>query len=295
MAKRAKEYWRHKVSRIGKNTGIIGYSAGAFAILGSKSAVKKAISSGRLMLNGKIAKFSDVVKNGDLIELHGAGLQKAKKYDVDLEVAYEDDFLLVVNKPGGIAVNGNRNKTVENAFANINRNNPQADTLPRPVAIHRIDVPTSGLVMLAKTKTALIKLSRAFQQNEVKKEYVAVVHGKTPEQGMIDESIQGKTAVTKFETIQVVPSKMFQYLSSVRLQLLTGRTHQLRIHLKGKGHLIVGDKMYAEGQKTILGKGLLLCSCKLAFEHPETGKTVNVEIDPPAKFERILQREGGRF
>jgi RluA family pseudouridine synthase len=295
MAKSAKEYWRHKVSKVEKNTGIIGYSAGAFTILGSKSAVKKAITGDRLLLNGKIAKFSDVVKNGDLIELHGTGLQKAKKYDVDLEIVYEDDFLLVVNKPGGIAVNGNRNKTVENAFADINRNNSQEDALPRPVAVHRIDVPTTGLVMLAKTKTALIKLSKAFQNNEVKKEYLAIVHGKTPAKGVIDEPIQEKTAVTKFETLQVVPSRIFKNLSLVRLQLLTGRTHQLRIHLKEKGHLIVGDKMYADRQKTIQGKGLLLCSCKIQFEHPQTGRMVNVEVDLPAKFERILQREGGRF
>lgn len=295
MAKKAKKKWTHQVKQLSANTRLIDYAALAFPILGSKSAVKKALSAGRLLLNGKPAVFSDSLKIGDLLELQGTGIQQVKKYDIDLEIAYEDDYLLIANKPGGIAVNGNRYKTVENAVAEVNKNNQQPDVLARPVAVHRIDVPTTGLVMLAKTKKAQIKLGKAFQANQVKKEYLAVVHGKPPDKGRIKEPIEGKTAITDFESLRTVPSKVFKNLALVKLKPITGRTHQLRIHLKDNGHFIVGDKMYAEGKKTILGKGVMLCACRLQFTHPITGKVIDIKIDPPAKFKRILEREEERF
>ena len=175
------------------------------------------------------------------------------------------------------------------------RNNPQADALPRPVAVHRIDVPTKGLVLLAKTKSALIKLSKAFQNNQVQKEYIAIVHGKPSAKGRINQPIDLKEAITDFETIRTVPSRIFQYLSLLRLKPVTGRTHQLRIHLKNQGHFIVGDKMYAEGKKTILGKGLMLCASKLQFEHPINQKRMNLKVEVPAKFTKLLDREEERF
>ncbi|MCP3928931.1 MAG: RluA family pseudouridine synthase [Bacteroidetes bacterium] len=286
----------HKVidSRI-MTPGIIEYAAKAFPILGSKSAVKKAIANGHLLINGKPANHSATITKGDILQLSGTGIRKVKKMEIPLEVVYEDDALIVINKPGGIAVNGNRNKTVENALADINKNNRQADALSRPIAVHRIDVPTTGLVILAKTKAALINLSKAFQENKVKKEYIAVVHGKPLDAGLIEEPIDGKRAITNFEKLYTVPSRVFDNLSLLKLQPVTGRTHQLRIHLKNMGHFIVGDKMYAEGKKTILGKGVLLCACKLHFPHPINGKPLTIQIDPPAKFEKILQRERERY
>jgi 23S rRNA-/tRNA-specific pseudouridylate synthase len=163
------------------------------------------------------------------------------------------------------------------------------------VAAHRIDVPTKGLVLLAKSKAALAKLAKAFQENRVRKEYVAVVHGKTPDKGRIDRALKGKKAVTNFETIQIVPSKIFQHLSLLRLMPVTGRTHQLRIHLQQQKHLIVGDKEYAGSRQTILGKGLFLCACRLQFAHPETGREVDIQIDPPSRFEKLIQREKERY
>lgn len=295
MAKKNIRHWTHEVSHIGKKNGIIDYCADHFSILGSRSAVKKAIADGRLLLNAKIAVFNDRLRNGDRLELRGSGIQKAKRYEADLETVYEDDLLLVVNKPGGIAVNGNRNKTVENAVADRNRGNPKPDALPRPVAVHRIDVPTSGLVMLAKTKMALIEMSRAFQQGEVRKEYLAVVHGKMPTAGKINRPIQGKEAETRYQTLDTAPSRVFEHLSLLRLQLITGRTHQLRIHLRGEGHPIVGDKAYMDDRRTLLGKGLFLCSCKMQFKHPRTGRLIEIEIEPPGKFSRLLERERERF
>ena len=289
-----KKYTYHVISE-GAKQRIIDFGSTAFPILGSKSATKKAIAAERILINGKVERFSYVLRKGDVIELHGSGVHKVKKYDMELETVFEDPFLLIVNKPGGIAVNGNRFKTIENAVADRNFNNKQPDKLPRPVAVHRIDVPTCGLVMLAKTKSALIRLSRGFQKNKVKKEYLAVVHGQPPTKGRIFKPVDGKDAATKYECLRTVPSRNYKFLSLVRLMPVTGRTHQLRIHMTGAGHLIVGDKLYSEAQKTILGKGMLLCACRLEFAHPWTGKPVVAEISPPLKFSKVMAREEQRY
>lgn len=290
-----KKKWTHKVEAVKGQVDLLSYAAKAFPILGSKTAVKKAIESGRLFLNGQPAKYGDRVKNGAFLQLSGAGIRQVKKLSIDLEVIHEDDHLIVVNKPSGIAVNGTRNKTVENALAQINQANKLEDALPRPIAAHRIDVPTSGLVILAKTKRALIALSKAFQEGEVQKEYVAVVHGAIPVEGTIDLPVNGKSALTHYQKVDEAPSRIFEAVSLVKLRPITGRTHQLRIHLKEIGHLIVGDKMYAEGQKTIQGKGLFLAACSLQLEHPATRQALALSIPIPPKFKRVLEREAARF
>ncbi len=294
MAKNDPQTWTHRV-KAAAPAGIVAYCARHFPILGSKSAARKALADGRLLLNGRPARPSDRVRPGDRLELRGAGLSKARDYDAELDIVYEDDWLVIVNKPGGIAVNGNRKKTVENALAGSVAVSSRPDALPRPVAVHRIDVPTKGLVLLAKTKTALIELSRAFQSNEVDKEYLAVVHGQTPPRDRIEAPIQEKEAITEYELLETTPSRVYGHLSLLRLYPVTGRTHQLRIHLRDAGHLILGDKAYAKGQRTLLGKGLFLCACKLAFAHPGSGDPVAVEIDAPSRFGRVLQRERERY
>jgi len=288
---------KHKIKSLKGRTSIADYAGNAFAILGSKTAARKAISNGTLFLNNKLAKETDLVRNGDFLELKLAKAKKIKKIKgtIDIEIVYEDDYLIIVNKPGGIAVNGNRNKTVENAVAAIAKKSKEVDALAHPTAAHRIDVPTKGLVLLAKTKTALVKINKAFQNNEVKKTYLAVVHGKTIPNGSINAPIQGKTSTTDFATVKTVRSRMFKNLSLVKLFPITGRTHQLRIHMNDEGHLIVGDKEYAQRQKTILGKGLFLCACRLVFKHPISGKNLDIRIDPPPRFVKLLEREAERF
>ncbi|MEZ4995408.1 MAG: RluA family pseudouridine synthase [Saprospiraceae bacterium] len=295
MGKKAQKNWSHRASGLKKPVPAISYCQRVFPVLGSKTAARKAIDEGRLLVNGKVIQFGELIREGDELQLTGLGLQKARDFEADLEIIFEDDHLLVVNKPGGIAVNGNRNKTVENAVAGNAGISSQTDALPRPIAAHRIDVPTKGLVLLAKTKSALIELGRAFQQNEIKKEYVAVVHGHPPENGKIDRPVQGKSAVTLYHTEVTTDSRVFGHFALVRMHPQTGRTHQLRIHMQRQGHLIVGDKQYAGKQKTILGKGLFLCACALTFRHPASGKEMKFQIDPPARFRKLLQRERDRF
>ncbi len=288
---------KKKITGLTKTTNIIDYCAKQVKLLGSKSAAIKAINAGKLRINGKLANLNSRLTNGDVLELT---LEQSKSKSSikglpDVPIIFEDDYLIVINKPGGIAVNGNRNKTVENALKQQATKSIQSDALSHPIAAHRLDVPTKGLVILAKTKTALIRLNKAFQAGKIDKEYMAVVHGKLEEEGRITLPIQGKKAETRYITTRIVPSKVFDHLSLVRLQLITGRTHQLRIHLNSINHLIVGDKQYAGEQKTILGKGLFLCACRLSFIHPITKDRLSITIDPPARFKKILDREEARF
>jgi len=289
-----KEKWTHIVEGVIDRIRVSDYCGPKIAILGSKSATKKALSAGRILINGMVAKSADFLKNGDQLTVIGSGISKIKKYDIEVPIAYEDDYLIIVQKPAGIAVNGNRYKTLENALADTEIST-QKDALPRPVATHRIDVPTRGLVMLAKTKSSLIELARLFKEKKIRKKYYAIVHGDASAISKIDEPIGGKASATLVRTITTVPSRVFGHMSLLELSPLTGRTHQLRIHLQSCGHLILGDKEYAVGQKTILGKGLFLCAAGLSFTHPFTMKHVNVELDVPGKFARIIKREKERY
>ena len=284
----------HRIKSVPPNTRLTDYAAQIFPILGSRTAAKKAIFSGALLVNDELATEGDFVKKGDVLVLKMKAA-KRPKVDIDLPIVFEDDYLIVINKPAGIAVNGNRNKTVENAVAGLAKQSHELDALPSPVAVHRIDVPTKGLVLLAKTKGALIKLSKGFENNQVKKVYWAVVHGETPAEGRIDQPIKNKKAITDFKTVKTVPSRIFQHLSLLKLMPVTGRTHQLRIHLQLEGHLIVGDKQYAGYQKTILGKGLFLFAGGLVFKHPVTGETMDLTVKSPNRFLKLLEREGKRF
>ena len=292
MAKSSRK--AHRVKSVPLNTRLTDYAAKVFPILGSRTAVKKAIAAGTLLLNDALTEEGALVKKGDVLILKIRAAKKPK-IAINVPIIFEDDYLIVVNKPAGIAVNGNRNKTVENALIGVVKKGKVADALTKPVAVHRIDVPTKGLVLLAKTKSALIQLSKAFQQNQVKKTYWAVVHGQPKPKGRINQALQGKSAITDYETIKVVSSRIFKQLALVKLAPITGRTHQLRIHLKDIGHLIVGDKQYAGHTKTILGKGLFLAACQLIFTHPITNETMDIGIEPPSRFQKLLEREEKRF
>ena len=292
MAKSSKQ--AHRIKSVKPNTRLTDYAAQVFPILGSRTAAKKAIAAGTLLVNDELSEEGAFVKKGDVLILKIKAAKKPKVH-IDLPVVFEDDYLIVINKPAGIAVNGNRNKTVENAIISIAKKSYETDALPSPVAVHRIDVPTKGLVLLAKTKSALIQLSKAFQNSQVQKTYWAIVHGKSPAKGRINQPLQGKEAITDFETIKVVPSRIFKHLSLVKLSPVTGRTHQLRIHLKDAGHLIMGDKQYAGRTKTVLGKGLFLAACQLIFTHPVSGQTMDLAIQPPLRFKKFLERERKRF
>jgi len=257
--------------------------------------MKKAIKKGMVLIDGEVANTGRWVATGQQIQLIDLALPPAKIYQFALPVIYEDEAIAVINKPAGIVVSGNQHRTVQNALAyNLTVSTaPDAFRIAKPV--HRLDHATSGLLLIAKTRKARVFLGEQLETRQIQKRYQAVVVGKMEESGLIEEPITGKASSTRFECIQTVRSLRDDYLSFVNLFPLTGRTHQLRIHLSSVEHAIVGDKLYGVAGKTLKGKGLFLCAVGLAFTHPTTKETLTIKINAPAKFTSFMERAQRRW
>jgi len=207
-----------------------------------------------------------------------------------MEIIYEDADLLVVNKPPGLIIDRDRNpQELENYFV-----------------VHRLDKDTSGLLVVAKTAEAAENLKKQFKERRVKKGYLALVHGEVePSSGMIDKPIGrspkgvgkfaivegGREAVTKYVVAGLVPAER-KAPTLLDVQPLTGRTHQIRVHLKSIGHPIIGDKIYAsrrqqkEDEKIIQRQ--FLHAYRLGFEHPRTGEWLRFEVGLPEDLQKVL-------
>lgn len=266
-----------------------------FPVLASKAKAMKAIAKGELMINGKQVKYDARVMAGDEITFHGiqkAAAPKRKLFHLKVEVLFEDGHIAAVHKPGGIPVNGVQLKTLENALPHNLKASQESDALAYPMPLHRLDTPTTGIVLIAKTNRAQVKMGRLFQNKEIQKRYKAVVVGELPSSaGEVVDSIDGKPAKTRYEVLRVSPSVQYGKLSMVALFPITGRTHQLRIHMTNLGCPIVGDKQYSGHVEVLIGKGLMLCSDQVSFQHPITGKSMTVETEIPNKFIRYMDRE----
>ena len=271
------------------------YVIGIFPTIPSRKGMKKAIKKGRVLIDGEVANTGRWIEKGQKIQLIDLELPTAKVYQFAFSVIYEDDFIAIINKPAGIVVSGNQYRTVQNALAYNLTISTAVDAFKVAQPVHRLDRATSGLLLIAKTRQARVLLGKQFEQQQIKKQYHAVVVGKIAEKGTIAVPIAGKDALTHFECIQSVRSLRDDYLSLVNLYPLTGRTHQLRIHLSGLGHAIVGDKLYSVPGKTLLGKGLFLCAVGLSFTHPMTNEMLFFQINAPAKFTTLLERREQRW
>ena len=278
------------------NIRLSDYAVGVFPQLPSRKGVKKAIKNGQVYLNGKKGTTGAWVEMGQKIELIALDKKPPKIYQLDLPVIYEDEQLAVIHKPAGIIVSGNQFHTIQNALLHNLTVSKAIDAFQLPRPVHRLDHATSGLLLIAKTTSANIHLSEQFENKTIQKRYQAVVMGEiAPVAGMIDVKIENKEALTKYEVLQTVASLKVTHLSLVNLYPLTGRTHQLRIHLAHLGHPILGDKLYHQDKPLLTGKGLFLAAVELTFEHPISGEVMNFEIDAPTKFTYRLAQEQRRW
>ena len=207
------------------------YAGTVFEKLQSRSAVKKCIAKKCILINGEIATTSNWIKSGQVIELIAPDTNPRKVFQLQLEVLFEDDYFAAVKKPAGFPTNGNYYKTIENALPYNLKTSTKTDTLNFPKPVHRLDNPTSGILLVAKTKSAQINLHNQFEAKIIQKEYHAVVAGKLPKSGIINTNINTQNALTEYTTIKQVPALQNECLSLVKLFPKTGRTHQLRIHL----------------------------------------------------------------
>ncbi len=268
---------------------------GIFLKYPSRKGMKKAIKRGEIYVNGALGQTGTWISTGDRIECMDLELPPPEAYHLTLDIVYEDAYLAVIHKPSGINVSGNQFRTIENALLHNLTPSKEADALRGFRAVHRLDNPTSGLLLVAKTSRARIHLGQQFEAKSIQKRYQAVVIGKTPEAGNIATPIKDKTAYTRYERAEVVPSLRNTWLSLLHLYPSTGRTHQLRIHLASLGFPILGDKLYGTAGEILKKKGLFLAAVELGFEHPIRGERMTFELDTPYKFRALLAREERRW
>ncbi|EHP44891.1 23S rRNA pseudouridine synthase [Cupriavidus basilensis OR16] len=285
----------------------------------SRSRLQQWIENGAVLVDGETRRSKSSVQMGERVVVRPQAAAESRAFvaeDVPLNVVYEDATLLVIDKPAGLVVHpaaGNWGGTVLNGLLH---RYPEAASLPRAGIVHRLDKETSGLMVVARTLTAQTDLVRQLQARTVKRSYLALVWGETPESGTIDAPIgrdprerirmaivltnSGKPSRTHFRTLGTVPLGR-GHVSMVMCQLETGRTHQIRVHFESIGHPMVGDPVYhraatQRGQRPAIKAPLpvplprqALHAFRLGLVHPATGKTVSWEAQPPDDLQALIE------
>ncbi len=264
------------------------YAVGIFKTVATKSAIKKAIKKELILVNGLSTTTAYIVIDGDCISLLKSTEEtNYKQLKLTLEVVYEDDYLAVIYKPSGILVSGNKFKTVDNALQQNLQKSTQSDTV-RPRPVHRLDYPTTGLLLVGKTSASIQLLNELFEKKEIQKTYHAITIGTMDNSGIITLDVDDKLAESLYHVIATVPSKRFGKLNLVQLIPKTGRRHQLRKHLSAIGNPILGDQEYGKEALILKGKGLYLHASQLEFIHPFTQEKLIVKNGLPKRFQKIF-------
>ncbi|MHA7680052.1 RluA family pseudouridine synthase [Cupriavidus sp. PET2-C1] len=285
----------------------------------SRSRLQQWIENGAVLVDGEVRRSKSSVQMGERVVVRPQAAAESRAFvaeDVPLNVVYEDATLLVIDKPAGLVVHpaaGNWGGTVLNGLLH---RYPEAASLPRAGIVHRLDKETSGLMVVARTLTAQTDLVRQLQARTVKRSYLALVWGETPESGTIDAPIgrdprerirmaivltnSGKPSRTHFRTLGTVPLGR-GHVSMVMCQLETGRTHQIRVHFESIGHPMVGDPVYhraatQRGQRPAIKAPLpvplarqALHAFRLGLVHPATGKLASWEAQPPDDLQALIE------
>jgi 23S rRNA pseudouridine1911/1915/1917 synthase len=271
----------------------------------SRARLQALIRGGFVRLNGKAPRPRDPVRTGDLVELTEPELEKieAQPEAIALEILFEDDDLLVLNKPAGIVMHpgaGHQQHTLVNALLAHCKNLSGIGGRERPGIVHRLDKETSGCLVVAKNDTTHRDLSKQFAARTMQKIYLALVAG-VPRKatGVIDLAIarhpvhrqrmsiarrQGRAAKTEYRVLRSGPD-----MSLLECTLHSGRTHQIRVHLHHLGHPVLGDKLYG-GKRAGDFPRQMLHAWKLAFRHPRTGEVMSFEAPVPPDFAQALWR-----
>lgn len=270
------------------------YLGRRLGVFPSKKAAYKAAKRGEILCNGMPANPHDLPRDGDTIEIFEPPDIALPHTTLRPALHYCDPWLAVVHKPAGIPVMGLFEPSLELACATALPPSAAADPLPRAKPVHRLDVPTSGLVLVARTQRALRELSRQFRDREVRKTYRAVVVGKLIGRGILDAPLDGRPCRTEYACAPPVRSLTNDWVTPLTLHPHTGRTHQLRRHLADIGHPIVGDRDYGHPRRLLRGKGLFLAATSLCFPHPAHPWHLSVTICEPRKFTAYLEREALR-
>ena len=278
----------HIVEKLEKSIRFQEYGVGIFNTIPTKSGIKKAIKKELIFIDGLLATTSKFISGGEKIELFEAESSTVfERLQLNLEVLFEDSYLAIIYKPAGILVSGNRFVTIANGLTQNLKKSNQPDAV-RPQPIHRLDYPTSGILLIGKTSSSINALSALFKNKEIQKTYFAITIGEMKENGKMNFPVDEKIALTQFEVLQTVVSKRFTRLNLVKLNPKTGRKHQLRKHLSSIGNPILGDKEYFKEGLILKGRGLYLHASALDFIHPFTKDTISITKENPKKFTTIF-------
>lgn len=276
----------------------------------SRSTVQSWLKADLVKVNGEFVKSNYKAQNGDVVTI----LKKEEEQvtiqpeNIPLDIVYEDDVLIVVNKPSGMVVHpskGHYSGTLVNAllYHSNSLSDSTSEEIYRPGLVHRIDKDTSGLLVIAKNNDVHQKLAQQIAENKMNREYIAIVDGYfAHETGVIDAPLSrhqtnrlkrvvekgGKHAVTHFEVLD-----SFADYSLVSCRLETGRTHQIRAHMEFIKHPIVNDPLYHPKGKKATEFGQYLHARTLSFTHPISGEALNFQVDPPKEFEDFIRLNKG--
>lgn len=268
----------------------------------SRNKIQKLIKNNSILVNDKNTKSSYLVKTGDIITITDVKEESSniEPEDIKLDIVYEDEYLLVVNKPSGMVVHpgcGNRNHTLVNALMHHSKLS-NLDNI-RPGIVHRIDAYTSGLLMVAKDDKTHRELALELKSNKAKRKYLALVHGVIVEDtATIDAPIGRDTKNRKKMCVTSINSKdaithikvLERYIDTTFIEctLETGRTHQIRVHLSYINHPIVNDSVYGHKKQINPTFGQMLHAYTLGFTHPVTHEYLEFKAEPPKEFMEIL-------
>jgi len=271
----------------------------------SRSYVSNLIKGGLILVNGQKKKPKYLVKKGDIIQvtLPEKETLEPKAEQLPLDIVYEDRDIIIVNKPKGMVVHpapGNKTQTLVNALLH------HADSLSsingpiRPGIIHRLDKDTSGLLIVAKNDLAHENIAKQMKNHEIKKVYIALVHGvldrdeatinapigRDPKNRikMAVTNINSKEAITHYRVLE-----RYDNYTYVELSLVTGRTHQIRVHMAYINHPVVGDPLYTSKKNEFGINTQLLHAKKIGFRHPITGEYMEFESQPPEEFKQVIR------
>lgn len=271
----------------------------------SRARWQSLIDNGDVTINGESAKRNRKLQAGDRVEwtIPEPVSTDTLPEDIPLNILYEDSYMIVINKPAGLVVHpaaGNEDGTLVNALLYHCKDLAGIGGEKRPGIVHRLDKDTSGVMVIAKTETALNELARQFKSRETEKEYQAIVRGvPAPPHGRIETTIgrhpihrkkmavnvrSGRHAVSNYDVIEA-----FEQAALLRVRIETGRTHQIRVHMAHLKHPIVGDKLYGRSQPgPVQADRQMLHAAKLSLGHPDTGERLTFQAPLPPDMDALL-------
>jgi len=271
----------------------------------SRSFIQKLIDGGQVHVNSRTEKASYKVSEGDVIQvvIPDPDPIEARPQEIELDILYEDDDVVVINKPKGMVVHpapGNASNTLVNALLAHCEHLSGIGGKIRPGIVHRLDKDTSGVLVVAKNDLAHLSLAKQIKEKTAERRYVAIVHGNVKQdEGIISTWLgrhpvhrkkmavlpdgKGKPAVTHYRVLE-----RFGDYTLIEARLETGRTHQIRVHMAYLGHPVAGDEVYGPKKPSFGLQGQALHSIELSFRHPRTGNLITCRAPLPEDFVRVL-------